>query len=181
MLPISIRQLGNITSPNDIRTTHEMQSNETPLSGAACPLTCELTTNPGYVVYSALGSFYIPMLVMLFFYWRIYRAAVRTTRAINQGFKTTKGKVSLDACFKASVCIPEYRTIEFILYRSANVPSNSLSCPLSVCDEYVLNTRTKIIFTITRSKFIDPKILTVANKSLSGRRRYAQRTIYFQL
>jgi hypothetical protein len=43
-------------------------------------------------VYSALGSFYIPMLVMLFFYWRIYRAAIRTTRAINQGFRTTKGK-----------------------------------------------------------------------------------------
>jgi hypothetical protein len=32
------------------------------------------------------------MLVMLFFYWRIYRAAIRTTRAINQGFRTTKGK-----------------------------------------------------------------------------------------
>lgn len=30
---------------------------------------------------------------MLFFYWRIYRAAVRTTRAINQGFRTTKGKL----------------------------------------------------------------------------------------
>ncbi|XP_058063109.1 octopamine receptor Oamb [Anopheles bellator] len=56
-----------------------------------CPWTCELTNDAGYVVYSALGSFYIPMLVMLFFYWRIYRAAVRTTRAINQGFRTTKG------------------------------------------------------------------------------------------
>ncbi|KAJ9597916.1 hypothetical protein L9F63_011203, partial [Diploptera punctata] len=31
------------------------------------------------------------MFVMLFFYWRIYRAAVQTTRAINQGFRTTKG------------------------------------------------------------------------------------------
>lgn len=57
-----------------------------------CPWTCELTNDAGYVVYSALGSFYIPMLVMLFFYWRIYRAAIRTTRAINQGFRTTKGK-----------------------------------------------------------------------------------------
>uniref|UniRef100_A0A182XYG5 G-protein coupled receptors family 1 profile domain-containing protein n=1 Tax=Anopheles stephensi TaxID=30069 RepID=A0A182XYG5_ANOST len=57
-----------------------------------CPWTCELTNDAGYVVYSALGSFYIPMFVMLFFYWRIYRAAVRTTRAINQGFRTTKGK-----------------------------------------------------------------------------------------
>lgn len=59
----------------------------------SCPWKCELTNDRGYVLYSALGSFYIPMLVMLFFYWRIYRAAVRTTRAINQGFKTTKGKV----------------------------------------------------------------------------------------
>lgn len=58
----------------------------------SCPWKCELTNDRGYVLYSALGSFYIPMFVMLFFYWRIYRAAVRTTRAINQGFKTTKGK-----------------------------------------------------------------------------------------
>lgn len=57
-----------------------------------CKWTCDLADDRGYVVYSALGSFYIPMFVMLFFYWRIYRAAVRTTRAINQGFKTTKGK-----------------------------------------------------------------------------------------
>ncbi|CAG9815229.1 unnamed protein product [Phaedon cochleariae] len=56
-----------------------------------CPWKCELTNEAGYVVYSALGSFYIPMFVMLFFYWRIYRAAVRTTKAINQGFRTTKG------------------------------------------------------------------------------------------
>ncbi|KPJ02955.1 putative G-protein coupled receptor No9 [Papilio xuthus] len=57
-----------------------------------CKWTCELTNDAGYVVYSAMGSFYIPMLVMLFFYWRIYKAAVRTTKAINQGFRTTKGK-----------------------------------------------------------------------------------------
>ncbi|XP_035442078.2 octopamine receptor Oamb isoform X2 [Spodoptera frugiperda] len=55
-----------------------------------CEWTCELTNDAGYVVYSALGSFYIPMFVMLFFYWRIYKAAVRTTKAINQGFRTTK-------------------------------------------------------------------------------------------
>lgn len=60
-----------------------------------CKWTCELTDDRGYVIYSAFGSFYIPMFVMLFFYWRIYRAAVRTTRAINQGFKTTKGKTNI--------------------------------------------------------------------------------------
>lgn len=56
-----------------------------------CQWICELTDETSYVIYSALGSFYLPMLVMMFFYWRIYRAAVNTTRAINQGFRTTKG------------------------------------------------------------------------------------------
>ena len=49
-----------------------------------CPWVCELTNDTGYVLYSAFGSFFIPMFVMLFFYWRIYIAAVETTRAINQ-------------------------------------------------------------------------------------------------
>ncbi|KAL3269535.1 hypothetical protein HHI36_008601 [Cryptolaemus montrouzieri] len=69
-------------STSDVAETHQQQ----------CPWKCELTNEAGYVVYSALGSFYLPMFVMLFFYWRIYKAAVRTTRAINQGFRTTKGK-----------------------------------------------------------------------------------------
>ncbi|CAH1188106.1 unnamed protein product [Phyllotreta striolata] len=75
----------------DVNSTgHRRELEENP----HCPWQCELTNEAGYVVYSALGSFYIPMFVMLFFYWRIYRAAVRTTRAINQGFRTTKGKGS---------------------------------------------------------------------------------------
>ncbi|KAL1498081.1 hypothetical protein ABEB36_008937 [Hypothenemus hampei] len=66
------------------------ESNATlPEDNPHCPWTCELINESGYVVYSALGSFYIPMFVMLFFYWRIYRAAIRTTQAINQGFKIT--------------------------------------------------------------------------------------------
>lgn len=52
---------------------------------------CTLINNKGYVIYSALGSFYIPMFFMLFFYWRIYLAALRTSRALERGFLTTKG------------------------------------------------------------------------------------------
>nr|CAD7415110.1 unnamed protein product [Timema poppensis] len=70
-------------------------SHVSPTKPPPCPWICELTNDAGYVVYSALGSFYIPMLVMLFFYWRIYRAAVQTTRAINQGFRTTKSTRAL--------------------------------------------------------------------------------------
>ncbi len=46
---------------------------------------CSLTADPGYIVYSALGSFYIPMCIMTFFYWKIYVAAARTTKAIKRG------------------------------------------------------------------------------------------------
>lgn len=88
------------SEPEPVYYQHEnhtllsMTTTETPIQQQKpCKWTCELTNDRGYVVYSALGSFYIPMFVMLFFYWRIYRAAVRTTRAINQGFKTTKGKI----------------------------------------------------------------------------------------
>ncbi|XP_076371977.1 putative G-protein coupled receptor No9 [Tachypleus tridentatus] len=57
----------------------------------SCSLSsCSLNSNQGYVVYSALGSFYIPMFVMLFFYWKIYSEASKTARALRRGFKTTK-------------------------------------------------------------------------------------------
>lgn len=51
---------------------------------------CALITNKGYVIYSALGSFYIPMFVMLFFYYRIYVVALKTSRALDRGFRTAK-------------------------------------------------------------------------------------------
>lgn len=89
-------QVSTIPAPIIIEHANFTEIITTTVPGAQlptqCKWTCELTNDRGYVVYSALGSFYIPMLVMLFFYWRIYRAAVRTTRAINQGFKTTKSK-----------------------------------------------------------------------------------------
>lgn len=52
--------------------------------------TCTLFNDKGYVIYSALGSFWVPMFFMLFFYWRIYLVASRTTRALKRGYKSTK-------------------------------------------------------------------------------------------
>ena len=51
---------------------------------------CTLFNDKGYVIYSALGSFWVPMFFMLFFYWRIYLVASRTTRALKRGYKSTK-------------------------------------------------------------------------------------------
>jgi len=53
-------------------------------------LTCELTTTPGYRIYAALGSFFIPMFIMVFFYFRIYLTAVKTAASIRKGILTTK-------------------------------------------------------------------------------------------
>ena len=50
-----------------------------------------LIQEPGYVIYSAVGSFYAPMLVMMFFNWRIFRTASKTTKAIRQGVVKVKG------------------------------------------------------------------------------------------
>lgn len=42
---------------------------------------CELTNNRGFVIYSALGSFYIPLLIMAFIYANIFLATRKRLRA----------------------------------------------------------------------------------------------------
>lgn len=59
--------------------------------GSLCQPQCSLNQEPGYVIYSAVGSFYAPMLVMMFFNWKIYRTATKTTKAIRQGWTKVKG------------------------------------------------------------------------------------------
>nr|UYI00194.1 octopamine receptor 1-like protein [Neoseiulus barkeri] len=53
---------------------------------------CGLVNSLGYVVYSAMGSFYIPMFFMLFFNYRIYVSAIRTGQALERGFILAKNK-----------------------------------------------------------------------------------------
>jgi hypothetical protein len=101
-----IYQKGNTTFVSATMATNSVEK---------CPWKCELTDSAGYVVYSALGSFYIPMFVMLFFYWRIYRAAIRTTRAINQGFRTTKGESSEKRALSV-FCLPFLYMREFLIF-----------------------------------------------------------------
>lgn len=71
------------------------QVSPTTTSNCSPPTTsCTLFNDKGYVIYSALGSFWVPMLFMLFFYWRIYLVASRTTRALKRGYKSTKNRSS---------------------------------------------------------------------------------------
>ncbi|XP_043222640.1 alpha-1A adrenergic receptor-like [Amphibalanus amphitrite] len=56
---------------------------------------CTVNGEVGYVLFSVLGSFYLPMLVILCVYWRIYRAVVRETRCWQNGLKVTDSQVAL--------------------------------------------------------------------------------------
>ena len=56
---------------------------------------CGLTSDPGYVIYSALGSFFIPLIIMIFVYARIFRVASQREKHLCQyrhSFKNPAGR-----------------------------------------------------------------------------------------
>ncbi|XP_055700453.1 dopamine receptor 2 [Phlebotomus papatasi] len=62
------------------------------------PFKCTFTEHLGYLVFSSTISFYLPLLVMVFTYCRIYRAAVVQTRSLKLGTKQVlmaSGKLQL--------------------------------------------------------------------------------------
>lgn len=54
------------------------------------PRICTVTTQLGYVLFSVCGSFYIPLLIILVVYFRIYREAIKQSRFLATGVKTSK-------------------------------------------------------------------------------------------
>ena len=76
-----------------------------------CNPQCMLNQEPGYVIYSAVGSFYAPMLVMMFFNWRIYQTAKKTTKAAYSEAKVG-WKAMEDAILFYSF---RYETVPFLL------------------------------------------------------------------
>uniref|UniRef100_A0A4W4F9Z7 Alpha-1A adrenergic receptor n=1 Tax=Electrophorus electricus TaxID=8005 RepID=A0A4W4F9Z7_ELEEL len=51
---------------------------------------CRITEEPGYAIFSAVGSFYVPLAVILAMYCRVYVVARRETRGLREGRKTEK-------------------------------------------------------------------------------------------
>ena len=51
---------------------------------------CTVTKQVGYVIFSVSGSFYIPLLIIVIVYIRIYKEATKHSRFLNSGIKTTK-------------------------------------------------------------------------------------------
>ena len=75
-----------------------------PLPVSDYPL-CLLSADKGYVLYSTMGSFYIPCVIMVFVYFKIYLAARRLARK-----NVTKKKAKLRVEVKEK-CNVEYSTI----------------------------------------------------------------------
>ncbi|XP_061881980.1 alpha-1D adrenergic receptor [Entelurus aequoreus] len=53
---------------------------------------CSITEEPGYALFSSLFSFYLPLLVVLVMYFRVYVVARRTTRSLEAGVKRERDK-----------------------------------------------------------------------------------------
>ncbi|XP_055974975.1 alpha-1A adrenergic receptor isoform X1 [Sorex fumeus] len=51
---------------------------------------CQINEEPGYVLFSALGSFYLPLTIILVMYCRVYVVAKRESRGLKSGLKTDK-------------------------------------------------------------------------------------------
>jgi len=64
-------------------------------SGPAPALKCLFTTNLGYLVFSSTVSFYLPLMVMVFTYWRVYQAARAYSKSIASGVKQVGGNFAL--------------------------------------------------------------------------------------
>ncbi|KAM9368706.1 alpha-1A adrenergic receptor [Phaethornis superciliosus] len=51
---------------------------------------CQITEEPGYVLFSALGSFYLPLTIILVMYCRVYVVAKRENKGLTSGLKTER-------------------------------------------------------------------------------------------
>ncbi|XP_007424603.1 alpha-1A adrenergic receptor [Python bivittatus] len=51
---------------------------------------CKINTDPSYVLFSALGSFYLPLIIILVMYCRVYVVAKRESKGLSCGLKTEK-------------------------------------------------------------------------------------------
>ncbi|NXC32428.1 ADA1A protein, partial [Campylorhamphus procurvoides] len=53
---------------------------------------CQITEEPGYVLFSALGSFYLPLAIILVMYCRVYVVAKRESKGLSSGLKTERSR-----------------------------------------------------------------------------------------
>lgn len=110
---------------------------------------CVVCQNVGYQIYATLGSFYIPLSVMLFVYYQIFRAArrivmderrahTRLENAINGGVKVKKEKNSATIESGATTTVigsPHQRKLRFQLAkeRKASTTLGIIMSAFTIC------------------------------------------------
>nr|XP_036672902.1 alpha-2Db adrenergic receptor isoform X2 [Drosophila suzukii] len=102
---------------------------------------CELSEDIGYVLYSALGSFYIPSCIMVFVYIRIYFAAkARARRGIKKHPRKTNNEqvTSFTTAKKGTIPMPSSSGASALqLHQQRQIatietPPNSASLPMQI-------------------------------------------------
>ncbi|XP_059609881.1 alpha-2C adrenergic receptor-like [Phlebotomus argentipes] len=107
--------------------------------GRALPQ-CQLSQDVGYVLYSALGSFYIPSCIMVFVYIRIYYAAKRRARrgikkpSRNSDEQTTNFISSVTYNTRPMPTVPECSSPHLIATIESHQPSGDKQIPVVTCD-----------------------------------------------
>ncbi|XP_061673313.1 adrenoceptor alpha 1Aa [Syngnathoides biaculeatus] len=56
---------------------------------------CKITEEPAYAIFSAVGSFYLPLAIILAMYCRVYVVARRESQGLREGHKTDKSDSEL--------------------------------------------------------------------------------------
>ncbi|XP_055715566.1 alpha-2C adrenergic receptor-like [Phlebotomus papatasi] len=104
---------------------------------------CQLSQDVGYVLYSALGSFYIPSCIMVFVYIRIYYAAKRRARrgikkpSRNSDEQTTNFISSVTYNSRPMPTVPECSSPHLIATIESHQPTTESSTnqiPVVTCD-----------------------------------------------
>ncbi|XP_060075517.1 octopamine receptor 1-like [Ylistrum balloti] len=131
------------------RSTTDNLYNEKDMNDTVCVKLypeCELTPTKGYRIYAALGSFYIPMFIMSFFYCRIYRAATRTAASLRTGILMTKRTDEpANKCQKVDTIALRVHRGGGSIYRSpSNISSRRASYLICNKDEKMANCNSDI-------------------------------------
>ncbi|XP_002734062.1 5-hydroxytryptamine receptor 1A-like [Saccoglossus kowalevskii] len=113
------------------------------------PSRCELTKEPGYVIYSACGSFYIPLLVMVFVYARIFRVASDSEKRFGSIGDSRRSTIRRKKCLIAEEESPQLSCYSDD-YRSGSEPGTPRKkqlCVAAVIRNNNCQTRTELMNT----------------------------------
>ncbi|XP_064630432.1 alpha-1A adrenergic receptor-like [Lineus longissimus] len=88
------------------------------------PGVCTVTEQLGYVLFSVSWSFYIPLVIILLVYFRIYREALKQSKFLSTGIKTSRSK---DDASAITLRIHTGRTMDSVANKETRYTSSSSS------------------------------------------------------